>query len=106
MENAGLLSGSRGSECILSNLSGSVIRTLMPFDQPVTADEAMPHYNEAFRQLYAAVREIQDSLFLATHVVPARPKEGMIRLADGTDWNPGSGMGLYQYRSGVWMFLA
>lgn len=53
-------------------------------------------------QLRLAVEEIQKSLFTETHVVPAKPREGMLRWADGTDWNPGAGAGLYHYLGGVW----
>lgn len=36
---------------------------------------------------------------------PARPRDGLIVLADGTNWNPGSGAGYYGYRSGAWHLL-
>lgn len=36
---------------------------------------------------------------------PARPQAGTIALADGVNWNPGSGAGFYGYRSGGWQFL-
>ena len=32
-----------------------------------------------------------------TNVVPDKPRDGDIRYADGTNWNPGSGQGLYVY---------
>ena len=32
-----------------------------------------------------------------TNVDPFRPQGGEIRLADGTNWNPGSGRGMYWY---------
>jgi len=28
---------------------------------------------------------------------PAKPRDGDIRYADGTNWNPGSGQGIYVY---------
>jgi hypothetical protein len=28
--------------------------------------------------------------------------EGLVAFANGTDWNPGSGAGLYEYRGGAW----
>lgn len=40
-----------------------------------------------------------------THVAPHRPRDGMIVHADGTDWNPGEGRGLYIYDGG-WVRLA
>lgn len=38
-------------------------------------------------------------------VAPARPRDGMVAMADGTNWNPGSGAGFYGYRAGSWRFL-
>jgi len=39
------------------------------------------------------------------HKEPAKIIVGMVVLADGTDWNPGSGSGFYGYRAGAWRFL-
>ena len=39
------------------------------------------------------------------HVEPTKPRNGLIALADGTDWNPGSGAGFYGYSAGAWVFL-
>jgi hypothetical protein len=36
---------------------------------------------------------------------PAKPQPGQLVFADGTNWNPGSGRGLYYYDSG-WVFIA
>ena len=33
---------------------------------------------------------------------PKKPREGLLALADGASWNPGSGAGLYVYFTGVW----
>lgn len=38
-------------------------------------------------------------------IAPKKPREGMMAVADGTSWNPGSGKGLYEYRSGTWTKL-
>lgn len=35
---------------------------------------------------------------------PARPKEGQLAYAK-SPWNPGSGDGLYVYKSGGWTFI-
>ena len=40
-----------------------------------------------------------------SHKQPDKPRDGMIILADGTDFNPGSGAGFYGYRAGAWRFL-
>lgn len=39
------------------------------------------------------------------HAAPDRPAEGMIRYADGTDWNPGGGKGVYVYDGATWVKL-
>lgn len=39
------------------------------------------------------------------HKEPAKLFEGIVVLADGTDWNPGSGSGFYGRRAGAWRFL-
>lgn len=33
---------------------------------------------------------------------PARPRTGDTVLADGTNWNPGAGRGVYTYYAGAW----
>jgi len=40
-----------------------------------------------------------------TTVAPDKPRDGIIVLADGVSWNPGSGPGYYGYRAGAWRFL-
>lgn len=39
------------------------------------------------------------------NVAPAKPREGMLYGADGTNWNPGSGQGVYCYYGGAWTKL-
>ena len=36
---------------------------------------------------------------------PEKRFEGMVANADGTNWNPGGGAGLYQYLSSTWTKL-
>ncbi len=36
---------------------------------------------------------------------PQKVFEGLVVLADGTSWNPGSGAGFYGYRNSGWRFL-
>lgn len=39
------------------------------------------------------------------NVEPERPQEGLMIIADGTDFNPGSGNGLYIRLNGAWVFI-
>lgn len=36
------------------------------------------------------------------NAAPSKKREGMIVFADGTNWNPGTGKGVYAYYSGAW----
>lgn len=40
------------------------------------------------------------------HVPPVRYYVGQVVYADGTDWNPGAGEGLYVYKSTGWTLIA
>jgi hypothetical protein len=39
------------------------------------------------------------------HAEPARYSDGDVIMADGADWNPGAGGGLYQRFGGAWVKL-
>ena len=41
------------------------------------------------------------------NAAPANPRDGDIRYADGTAWNPGSGVGIYYYKASgpAWVLL-
>tara|TARA_R110002020_G_scaffold3587_1_gene15998 strand:+ start:2774 stop:3052 length:279 start_codon:yes stop_codon:yes gene_type:complete len=41
-----------------------------------------------------------------TNVEPEKPRDGDIRYADGTNWNPGSGVGIYAYIGAAWTKLS
>ena len=36
------------------------------------------------------------------HVAPAKPRTGLTVLADGTNWNPGAGQGVYTFYNNTW----
>lgn len=39
------------------------------------------------------------------NVAPSKPRDGLVVFADGTNWNPGTGRGVYVYSSGAWVKL-
>jgi len=39
------------------------------------------------------------------HAQPTKRREGMIIYADGTDFDPGSGKGVYVWNGSAWAFL-
>lgn len=40
-----------------------------------------------------------------SNVPPAKVRPGTVVEADGTNWNPGAGAGLYIYRGSAWVFI-
>lgn len=53
--------------------------------------------------------EFADQLILPwRHAPPSKFRPGMVVLADGTDWDPGSGMGMYvrNEANDAWLFCA
>jgi hypothetical protein len=63
----------------------------------------------AFEELLDLARALQESnpflLLQELNAAPDKPREGMIVLADGTNWDPGDGSGFYGYRDGGWRIL-
>lgn len=59
-----------------------------------------------FRSLGRYSEDPMNITFEELHVEPEKPRVGRVAYADGTDWNPGSGEGLYVYKSGGWTFIA
>jgi hypothetical protein len=57
---------------------------------------------EAIARSFAETTELE---LRPIYVAPTRPREGMIVFADGTEWNPGAGKGVYVYASGAWSKL-
>lgn len=61
---------------------------------------------QELQRLALQMAEPADYVTLKTlYAAPTRPREGMLVLADGTTWNPGSGAGVYVYRGAAWNFL-
>lgn len=52
---------------------------------------------DQLRKISAALTEPDIFYFQETNIAPTKPQSGDIRLADGTNWNPGAGKNLYRY---------
>lgn len=49
---------------------------------------------------------IENLLIPEYNAEPAKPRDGLVVRADGTNWNPGgTGAGFYGYRNGAWHLL-
>jgi hypothetical protein len=62
--------------------------------------EELARHNNAFGNL-----EVRGFVMDTLNVAPARPVEGQTVKADGVNWNPGAGGGVYQWRGGAWVFV-
>ena len=64
--------------------------------------------SEEFARLEQALNEAQSGFtFKVLHAAPVRYWAGLVVYADGADWNPGSGEGIYRRdkANAAWVFL-
>lgn len=70
---------------------------------------ALPAFlQQELANLQRAWSSSSPSVILDTlHAAPAKTLPGMVVIADGTDWNPGSGAGAYRRNeaNSAWVFL-
>ncbi len=73
---------------------------------PTNSDDGLYTYNELSKIYDWITQPIMPSFRIEiTNVEPGKPDDGDVYFADGTNWNPGSGRGLYAYVSGAWTKL-
>lgn len=69
-------------------------------------NELRSYLMDELRRLANLVNMLADGQIEETFTVPNKLRNGMIRYADGTSWNPGAGRGVYVYKSGTgWVLL-
>jgi hypothetical protein len=72
----------------------------------VSTAELVEYLQRELEAISVALQLVQEGRFLpVVYVAPDKPREGMLVVADGTSWNPGSGKGIYEYRRGAWAKL-
>jgi hypothetical protein len=84
------------------NLGTAFYAPGVPPDDPAQLSRFL---QDELTKLAAAVQALAAGQLDKTTVAPAKPREGMVRLADGSNWNPGSGQGVYAYYNGAWHLL-
>lgn len=77
-----------------------------PPPRGATTDQLADYLNRQLRAIADALNQTLE--WDKEHAEPPRPFDGMVRYADGSDWNPDSvhGEGPYQYWDGEWHYLA
>ena len=75
--------------------------------QPPSSTEAtlLAYLIDEFANISQALEGVESVLLTKLHVEPEKPRDGMIILADGTDFDPGSGAGFYGRSAGAWVLL-
>ena len=76
-----------------------------PGELPEDPNETPSWLLEELRRIASAISIIEGITLSTLNVEPTRPRAGMIVLADGTNWDPGSGAGFYGYYGGSWVQL-
>ena len=77
------------------------IPNIPPVDGPLAT-----YIHEEFLRISEEIGLIREGRGLTPlGLAPKKPREGMIVVADGTNWNPGAGLGAYEFRSGGWVKL-
>lgn len=72
----------------------------------IPGNVADPQMQEELYKIAMAMETADPFFTLETlYAAPKKYREGTIVKADGTTWNPGSGAGVYCYRSAAWRFL-
>lgn len=71
------------------------------------ADEKNNQLAEIQRRMRAASEYADQVILPYQHVAPKKSRPGQLVMADGVDWNPGSGAGLYRRNeaNSAWVFV-
>ena len=78
-----------------------------PENPPTIPDipELETYLAQEFRRIAESFLNIEEILLVELNVEPEKPRDGMVVMADGTNWDPGSGAGFYGRQGGSWTFL-
>ncbi len=74
----------------------------IPNDPPEDPKDLARYLREEQQKVAAAISALAAGHLDVIHVAPAKPREGDIRLCDGTDLNLGAGQGVYCYYGSAW----
>ena len=79
-----------------------------PSTAPTSPKEFQIWLLAELRRLSDAMSELEtDTLLLKEwNAAPSKLYNGLVAYADGTNWDPGSGRGVYAYESGSWVKLS
>lgn len=76
-----------------------------PGDPPADPAQLQRFLREELLKIKAAYDALADGFLPVVYAPPAKPRAGMLRNADGVQFNPGSGAGIYRHDGTTWKFL-
>lgn len=85
--------------------TNSAAQTYQPGDPPSDPAQLQRFLREELVKLKAAIDAVSEGFIPPSYAAPPKPRVGMLRMADGVQWNPGSGAGLYRYSGSAWVFV-
>ena len=79
-----------------------------PGSPPANLTEFQLWVLDELRHISDAVSELEtDTVLLKEwNAEPDKLYNGLVAYADGTNWNPGGGRGVYAYENGTWVKLS
>ena len=77
-----------------------------PGEPPIDASQLQRFLRDELQQISAAIQALAAGHLDKQDSAPAKPRDGDMRYADGTNWNPGgSGKGIYIHNGAVWTLV-
>jgi hypothetical protein len=77
----------------------------VPEPAPTELQALSEYVEREFRRLGGLLKAFETIDMNELNAEPERPRDGQVVWADGTNWNPGSGAGIYARISGSWTKL-
>lgn len=74
-----------------------------PSEPPEDAAETRRFLRDELQKISIAITALALGHLDKTNVAPLKPREGDIRFADGANWNPGAGKGIYAHNGTAWV---
>lgn len=73
---------------------------------PQNAEDLLPYLDDELVKVAQNINSLLTGEHQVLYKEPPKRKPGLVVYADGIEWNPGSGEGLYRYNiSGNWVFI-
>jgi hypothetical protein len=76
-----------------------------PGDPPSDPTQLQRFLRDELQQISAAIQALAAGHLDKQNAAPAKPRDGDWRYADGVNWNPGGGKGIYMHNGSVWTLI-